>query len=335
MSVDTRQSLTCLRFPSRVETVSRSQLSKFHTGDLTRIKHAIQVASPVPFLKNQDIGTLKFCLASFSMAKGKREITIKNIPKMQEASSSEASVTSEVREINWENKTEVKAAALSLAKSFESDDVARYFVDTGDTADWSDAKKWKLHLHIMKALVKSHAKEGLVNTIGPNYDCVALWLPPGKDVDPDEDERNSTVSRSGIFASLRKELSEEGKFRFFKEFMPLLHNTKRRVLESHDQKSWYLVYIGTKPEGRGKGYAKKLVEDVTRQADANGQKCYLESSNAINPKIYAKFGFEMMEAIYLKRGPEPIQLDIMVRHPVPKPQPHRLAGPEHHNDTPN
>lgn len=36
MSVDTRQSLTCLRYPSRFETVSRTQLSKAHTGDSTR-----------------------------------------------------------------------------------------------------------------------------------------------------------------------------------------------------------------------------------------------------------------------------------------------------------
>lgn len=36
MSVDIRQSLTCLRYPSRFETVSRTQLSKEHSGDLTR-----------------------------------------------------------------------------------------------------------------------------------------------------------------------------------------------------------------------------------------------------------------------------------------------------------
>jgi hypothetical protein len=36
MSVDIRQALTSLRFPKRVETVSRSQLSKVHTGDSTR-----------------------------------------------------------------------------------------------------------------------------------------------------------------------------------------------------------------------------------------------------------------------------------------------------------
>jgi len=36
MSVDIRQALTSLRFPSRVESVSRSQLSRVHTGDSTR-----------------------------------------------------------------------------------------------------------------------------------------------------------------------------------------------------------------------------------------------------------------------------------------------------------
>lgn len=109
------------------------------------------------------------------MARDKRVIKIENIPKMQEASSSEASATSEVQKVNSEAKIEVKGAALCLGKAFESDDVARYFVDTDDTAGWSDAKKWKLHLQIMKALVKSHAKHGLVTSIGPNYDCVALW----------------------------------------------------------------------------------------------------------------------------------------------------------------
>lgn len=36
MSVDVRQACTSLRFPARVETVSRSGLSKVHTGDSTR-----------------------------------------------------------------------------------------------------------------------------------------------------------------------------------------------------------------------------------------------------------------------------------------------------------
>ncbi|KAF2275538.1 uncharacterized protein EI97DRAFT_63741 [Westerdykella ornata] len=36
MSVDLRQAFTSLRFPSRVESVSRTQLSRVHTGDSNR-----------------------------------------------------------------------------------------------------------------------------------------------------------------------------------------------------------------------------------------------------------------------------------------------------------
>lgn len=36
MSVDTRQSLFCLRYPSRFESIFTTQLSQVHTGELTR-----------------------------------------------------------------------------------------------------------------------------------------------------------------------------------------------------------------------------------------------------------------------------------------------------------
>jgi ribosomal protein S18 acetylase RimI-like enzyme len=60
-------------------------------------------------------------------------------------------------------------------------------------------------------------------------------------------------------------LSKEGKKRFFDEFMPLLHDTKHEVLSKDEERSWYLVYIGTKAGSRGKGYAKALIEDTTKQ----------------------------------------------------------------------
>jgi hypothetical protein len=47
MSVDIRQSLNCLRFPSRYESISRTQLSKQHTGDSTR--EAEKHSCPCPF----------------------------------------------------------------------------------------------------------------------------------------------------------------------------------------------------------------------------------------------------------------------------------------------
>lgn len=70
--------------------------------------------------------------------------------------------------------------------------------------------------------------------------------------------------RSGMLGFNWK-LPKEGRKRFFDEFMPLLHDTKHEVLGNDEERSWYLVYIGTKAGSRGKGYAKALIEDTTKQ----------------------------------------------------------------------
>ena len=73
-----------------------------------------------------------------------------------------------------------------------------------------------------------------------------------------------TMLWSGMYGLYWK-LSKEGKKRLFDEFLPLLHDTKHDVLGKEDDNSWYLVYIGTKPSSRGKGYAKSLIEYTTKQ----------------------------------------------------------------------
>ncbi|KAL8861701.1 MAG: hypothetical protein Q9178_001902 [Gyalolechia marmorata] len=218
---------------------------------------------------------------------------------MSEASSSSSAPSNGpiqhqvVRELDL---AESDAAADSLALAFAHDDVAMYFVDTNDTERWTDQEKWDMHVRIMRSIVKAHCLKGLVLTIGPNHDCVALcgmWM-------------------------INRKLSAEGQHRFQKEFLPLLHQTKEEVLESLDNESWYLVYIGTKPASRGKGYARKLIEHVTKQADDQGRVCYLESSNEANPAIYRKYGFETEKTIQLTRGPKPVEMEVMVRQPVRK-----------------
>ena len=44
--------------------------------------------------------------------------------------------------------------------------------------------------------------------------------------------------------------------------------------------------------------------------------CYLESSNAVNPQIYNKLGFEFVKTIHLTRATNPVDLDVMVRKPT-------------------
>lgn len=83
-------------------------------------------------------------------------------------------------------------------------------------------------------------------------------MPPGKNMDD-----ILTILRSGMWRLFYK-LSREGKARFYNEFLPLLHHAKEDVLGARDDQSYYLVYLGTKPSARGKGYARKLVEHGTR-----------------------------------------------------------------------
>ncbi|KAF1928003.1 uncharacterized protein M421DRAFT_101378 [Didymella exigua CBS 183.55] len=204
---------------------------------------------------------------------------------------------------------EYKQAAACLAEAFAEDEVARYFVDVPDGEEWTEEERYALHTEILEYMTYAHILKGLVTTVG-DFEAVALWMPPGQNMDD-----YLTMFRSGLWR-LNYRLSPEGKRRFFSEFFPLLHDTMQVTLGDRELETWYLVYLGTRPAGRGKGHARKLVEHVTKMADAEGRACYLESSNANNPAIYRKFGFEECRTIHLQRAQKNISLDIMVREPV-------------------
>ena len=79
-------------------------------------------------------------------------------------------------EVRVVSVNEYKQAAQCLAEAFADDEVAGYFINTPATERWSSKRKWNLHVSILQYVVAAHCLKGLVTTIGPNYDCVALWL---------------------------------------------------------------------------------------------------------------------------------------------------------------
>lgn len=112
------------------------------------------------------------------LVKTRKGVTRHSMPKMSETSSSSSAPSNGpiqnqgVQEITV---AESEAAADCLALAFADDEVAMYFVKTDDTGDWSKEEKWKMHVRIMHSIVEAHCLKGLALTIGPNYDCVALW----------------------------------------------------------------------------------------------------------------------------------------------------------------
>ncbi|KAL9948445.1 hypothetical protein D7B24_007177 [Verticillium nonalfalfae] len=204
---------------------------------------------------------------------------------------------------------ESKQAGLSLAHSFASDASSRYLLDVDDMAARSAEHKWKLHVDMMTYTTTAHALDGLVTTIGPDHDAVALWVPPGKDTDG-----WLNLFRSGLWR-LAYRLTPEARRRYNDDFLPLLHDAKAEVMGARDAECYYLVYIGTKPNARKRGYAGKLLDDMIARADAEGRPMYLESSSPDNNAYYAKFGFEFKKDIYLQGSGAPVPLSIMVREP--------------------
>lgn len=77
-----------------------------------------------------------------------------------------------VREITM---SECAEAGRSLAHSFASDALSQYLLDGDDMAEYSDEQKWKLHVDIMTYVVAAHCHRGVVTSMGPDYDALALW----------------------------------------------------------------------------------------------------------------------------------------------------------------
>jgi len=202
-----------------------------------------------------------------------------------------------------------KQAAYTLAEAFFDDDVAFYFLETPDNGGKTREELWSLHLEILEYIVCAHIYNGLVLSVGEHHEGVALWMPPGKNMDD-----WFTIFRSGMWRLWFK-LTREGKKRYFGEFMDVLHQAKCDTLGEQDKDAWYLVYIGVVPSARGRGYARKLIEHVTDQVDAEGgAPCYLESSHIRNVPMYERYGFVKKTKVVL--GPDsnnPAPLDIMVR----------------------
>lgn len=70
------------------------------------------------------------------------------------------------------------------------------------------------------------------------------------------------------------------------------------------------------PEAQGKGVGAKLMKVVTDQADAEGMRCYLESSRDVpNMAIYERWGFEFKKEMVCDDDGDAIKLFTMMREP--------------------
>ncbi|KAI4752998.1 hypothetical protein E4T52_14843 [Aureobasidium sp. EXF-3400] len=90
----------------------------------------------------------------------------------------------------------------------------------------------------------------------------------------------------------------------------------QRQLWVDDQGYYFCNIVTVLPEAQGMGIGKELFGVVMRRADAEGRKCYLESSRAEpNMAIYRKMGFELAKEMKCDDQGTAITLYCMMRDP--------------------
>lgn len=87
-----------------------------------------------------------------------------------------------------------------------------------------------------------------------------------------------------------------------------------------DERGYYFCNIvAVRPDAQGRGVGRKLFEEVTKIADREGMKCYLESSRLEpNVGIYQRLGFQLRMEMECRDGDgegEACKLYCMVREP--------------------
>ena len=118
---------------------------------------------------------------------------------------------------------------------------------------------------------------------GPEVLGVAVWLPPGTFPWSALRKARATPSFLRVLASYP---SAFGTFVRYGSNAERVHPTERH---------WYLEVLGIRPGFQRQGLGTRLIQPVLDQADADGDPCFLETSDRTNASFYERFGFSVID----------------------------------------
>jgi GNAT superfamily N-acetyltransferase len=113
--------------------------------------------------------------------------------------------------------------------------------------------------------------------MAPNAETIAIWLPPGAPELSHEAERRIPPLLDELLGE-RAPVVLEGLLRF-------------ETAHPHDEPHYYLSFVATHDDHRGKGIGEQLLAQNLALIDAEHMPAYLESSNPNNLARYERLGF--------------------------------------------
>ena len=191
------------------------------------------------------------------------------------------------------NPKQYPDAAASLTEAFLEDPVLSYLFED------EEHRPLLLSAFFANRLASRAETDLLLLPSGYEKSAAALWEKPEKDSQNDS-------SYSGAIAAAVTVLGEQWISDRLLNLGPLFE-------AKPETKHWYLAFVGTRPEVRGKGLASALIAEITETCDRAEMPAYLESSNLENVALYEKHGFRVTGEVTLKNGPI---VPLMWREPL-------------------
>ena len=168
---------------------------------------------------------------------------------------------------------DVERAVAVLTLAFNADPITRW--------TYPEPEQYLTRFPVLaRAFGGGAFTEGTARHVG-DYAGVALWLPPGCEVD-----------EAAIGASLPA--GRESEFVAVFEALACYHPQ-----EPH----WYLPLIGVDPARHRKGYGAALLQDTLRLCDRDHVAAYFESTNSAHITLYQRYGFELRGTIQVGSSP--------------------------------
>ena len=185
-------------------------------------------------------------------------------------------------------------AVACLTAAFQEDPVLAYLFED------EEQRPLMLAAFFANRLASQNETDRLLVPSGMDArNAAALWEAPEKD--PENDPSFNAVVAAGISLLGQDWISDR------------LVNLRVLGEAKPKERHWYLAFVGTRPESRGKGLASALIKSVTNICDQEKIPAYLESSNPDNVSLYESHGFRVTGEAVIKDGPK---VPLMWRDPL-------------------
>lgn len=176
------------------------------------------------------------------------------------------------------DRPRARAAAETLARAFSDYTLLRtYFPDK--------SRREQVARYFFLVPVYLGLSQGEAYATSERFEGVAVWLPSGR----------YPVSSWGLMRAVPLPVL----FSFGRHGGAKLGRVGRHLDATHRRLApfphWYLQVLGVAPEHQGQGHASRLLRPVLARLDAEHARCYLETLNEPNVRMYEHFGFKVVE----------------------------------------